>query len=232
MEQLKVTFTQNQTPYNELNVPTFNYKHSWFSKRYKFPFGLKFNQTYYKYENGGLVAFRILAYTICDERKNDFDFPLYFLVQLPNKPLQWIKDFIKENTNVYNSADDYILSGGSNNVSLNWVNWHIKFYTENVHNDTSFFAETFWTIKEGAVVKSHGQYCNRFVATEDGFFANIANASIAIGNAEQGIYLDRMVAIKRLLQDMSITDFENEPITIKMNVLDNTHKLLKIQFVE
>lgn len=71
-----------------------------------------------------------------------------------------------------------------------------------------------------------------FVATDDGFFVNIASTSYRSYQGENGIYLDKMVATKVLLKDMQVIDFENEPITIKMNILDNTPKYTKIMFVE
>jgi hypothetical protein len=102
----------------------------------------------------------------------------------------------------------------------------------NVHNDTYFFNDEFWTIREGVITKSYGAYFNRFVVTEDGFFVNIGNDSYHSHYKEKGIFLDKMSATKVLLNNMSVVDFENDPITIKMKVLDNTPKLLKIQFVE
>ena len=66
MGNLKVTYLQDHTPFNELNVPRCHFKHNWLDKKYKFPFELKFNRTYYKYDADKLIAFRILAYTIDD----------------------------------------------------------------------------------------------------------------------------------------------------------------------
>jgi hypothetical protein len=233
MAHLPIKFTQDLTPYKELGVPCFMYKHNWLSNGYQFPFKLQFNRTYYKHDGNGLIAFRILAYSFCDERNNDYDFPMYYLVQLPNKPLQWIKNFITPQIKVYNSVDDYVLSGGGEYVNLGWHNWHYNFATYQIHNDTKFFNRDYWTIKNGAVVRSsQGAWMNMFVATEDGFFVNIANTSYRSSQGEDGIYLDKMVATRTLLKDMQVTDFENEPITIKMNVLDNTPKYTKIMFVE
>jgi hypothetical protein len=232
-----VTFTQNPNYYKDLNVPYFNYKHNWIDKFYKFPFGLKFNRTYYKHDGEKLVAFRILAYTFCDDRgkrKNDHHYPMYYLVQLPNKPLQWIVDFITQDTNVYLSVEDYVLSGGSCFVNLQWEFWITQFNVWSVHSDTFFFESDYWTIKKGAVVKSKGAWMDSFVATEDGFFVDIAKTSYHSHYNENGIYLDKMSATRELLQDMDVVDFENEPTSIKIsiNVLDNTPKYTKLQFVE
>ena len=230
MAKLKITFTQNFTPYNELNTPKMNYKHRWFSGEYLFPYGLQFNKTYYKWENGGLIAFRILAYTFNDNQVGNLKHQLKYLVQVPNKPLEWINDYINPDIKVYNSIDDYILSGGVNSVDLDWTSWWRLFYTKRFHEYTHFFADSFWTINNGAVVEANGHWCNAFVVTEDGAFANISTNSFH--GEEQGIYLDKMSATKTLLKDMSITDFESEPITIKMNILNNTPKYIKIKFVE
>ena len=155
MAHLPINFTQDLAPYKELGVPRFQYKHNWLQNGYQFPFKLQFNRTYYKHDgNGSLIAFRILAYTICDERKNDYEYPMYYLVQLPNQPLQWIKDFIKPNIKVYNSVEDYVTSGGAECVYLGWNNWHHNFDTYKIHDDTHFFNRDYWTIKNGAVVRS------------------------------------------------------------------------------
>lgn len=232
MGYLKVTYLQDHKPFNELNVPNCHYKHNWLTKKYKFPFELEFNRTYYKYDGEKLIAFRILAYTINDNTTHNDKSSLIFLVQLPNQPLQWIVDFITPYIGVYKSIDDYVLSSGANCVNLCWQNWWCRFKVRNVHDDTYFFDDEFWTIVNGSVRNSKGAYLNRFVATEDGFFVNIGKDSYNNHYGENGIFLDKMSATKVLLKDMNVVDFENEPITIKMNVLDNTPKLLKIQFVE
>lgn len=233
-----VIFTQNNNYYKELNVPCFKYKHNWLSKFYKFPFGLKFNKTYYKHDGEKLVAFRILAYTFCDNslyKKGEYHYPMYYLVQLPNQPLQWIVDFITPIIKVYNSVDEYVLSGGADCVNLQWESWVTQFNVWSVHNDSTFFFEyDYWTIKNGAVAKSKGAWLNNFVATEDGFFADIAKTSYHSHYDEKGIYIDKMSATKELLQDMDVVDFENEPTNIKISVkvLDNTPKYTKLKFVE
>jgi hypothetical protein len=232
MANYKVTYLQDHTPFDELNVPRCKYKHNWLNMGYQFPFGLKFNKTYYKYDGSNLTAFRILAYTICDETNSIREYPIYYLVQLPNQSVRWIKDFITNKIRVYNSIEEYVTSGGADFVDLHWLCWVARFNVRSVHDDTYFFDDDFWTIKTGAVVPSKGAYFNRFVATEDGFFANIGKDSYHNHYGEEGIFLDKKTATQNLLDDMDVVDFENEPITIKMNVLDNTPKLLKLKFVE
>lgn len=229
-----VIFTQNHNHFNELEVPCFKFKHNWISKYYKFPFGLKFNKTYYKHDGEKLVAFRILAYTICDVKPNIHTYPMYYLVQQPNQPLRWMVDFITQDTKVYNSVDEYVLSSGTDCVNLQWECWASQFNVWSVHDDSYFFEYDYWTIKKGSVVKSKGAYMDRFVATEDGFFVNISKKSYHSHYGEEGIYLDKMLATRYLLQDMEVVDFENEPqnIKININVLNNTPKYTKIKFVE
>ena len=230
-----VIFTQNHNHFDELEVPHFVYKHNWIIKFYKFPFGLKFNKVYYKRDGKKLVAFRILAYTICDVKPSPRVYPMYYLVQLPNQPLQWMVDFITKDTKVYNSVDEFVLSNGADCVNLQWESWASQFKVckEGVGN-CYFFDYDFWTIKNGAVVKSKGACMDRFVATEDGFFVNISKKSYFGHYVEEGIYLDKMAATMDLLQVTEVVDFENEQTNIKIsiNVLDNTPKYTKIKFVE
>lgn len=232
MGYLKVTYSQDHKPFNELGVPRCHHKNHWLSREYKFPFDLEFNKTYYKYDGEKLIAFRILAYTINDNTSYNCKTSLIFLVQLPNKPLQWLEDFITPDIAVYQSVDEYVMSGGANCISLGWQCWHYRFYVRNVHDNTYFFNDEFWTINQGRVMNSQGAYFDRFVVTADGFFVNIGNDSYYSHYGEKGIFLDKMSATKVLLNNMNVVDFENEPITIKMKVLDNTPKLLKIKFVQ
>ena len=232
MGYLKVTYSQDHKPFDELGVPRCHYKHNWLTKNYKFPFDLEFNRTYYKHDGEKLIAFRILAYTIDDNTSHNDKPSLIFLVQLPNQPLQWLVDFITPHIAIYKSVDEYVMSAGANCVNLCWQCWYCRFNVRNVHDDTYFFNDEFWTIRQGVITKSKGAYFNRFVITEDGFFVNIGNDSYHNYYGERGIFLDKMSATKVLLNNMSVVDFENDPITIKMKVLDNTPKLLKIQFVE
>ena len=67
---------------------------------FQMPSNLKFNKTYYKYENGKLVAFRILAYAVVGHVSSTF-MKLSFLVQLPNQQPKWIERFLTNDTKVF-----------------------------------------------------------------------------------------------------------------------------------
>lgn len=232
MRGLGIKFTQNDEVFKKLNVPQFTHCQRWFSKEILFPFNLGFEKTYYKHNGNGLTAFRILALTIDD--KDCIKYKLSYLVQLPNQEPQWISNFIEKNTNVYASKEDYIFSSGSKTIDLGWGNIIQSYHVENWnnYNDRFFFKEKCYTIKNGAVCISEGQYCNRLLVTKNGWLVGISKRSLNAIEGEKGIYLNKSDAMKVLLDDMDIIDFEEQPINIDITILPNTPKYIKIRFVE
>ena len=233
---MKVPFTQQHNVFNELDVPKFKYCQDNFNSLICFPTNLEFNRTYYIYDNGKLKAFRILAYTINDEKDNRTN--LNFLVQMPNQEIQWLYNFLNQNTKVYDSVEEYVLSGGSNSINLNWkplneiFNMHKVGLTSSGAFHGYFFNETFYTIKDGAVCESKGHYCNGLIVTQSGCIVRISQRNLNAYKGEKGVYQYKSDAMKVLLDDMEIVDFETEPIVVNVNILPNTPKYVKLQFVE
>lgn len=229
---LNISFTQSQEVFNKVNTPEFSSCHSWFKLDIYFPFNLEFEKTYYKHNGNGLTAFRVLAYTIDDTDTNSYK--LSFLVQLPNQSPQWISKFISRNTNVYASKEDYILSGGSQCVNLGWGNLlssnNVSYWQG--YEDRVFFKVKPYTIKNGAVCESKGHYCNRLLVTKNGWLVGISKRNLNKYQGEEGVYLNKADAMKVLLDDMDIIDFEEQPINIDITILPNTPKYTKIKFVE
>lgn len=230
---MKVQITQTPIQFINLNVPNFKYKHNGFSSKIEFPMMINFNKTYYKYINGKLIAFRILAYTLNDTCS---DGGLYFLVQFPNQKPQWINEFITHSSKIYASIDDYILSGGTNYIQHKWIK---MIQCLNMVNKITnccehyFFNQDFYTIKNGAVcVSKKGAYCTYLLVTENGCLAYINKDSCQNHWGEQNIYLNKSDAMKVLLDDMEIEDFAEEPISFNVNILPNEPKYTKIKFVE
>ena len=231
---MKVQITQDISQFINLNVPAFKYQHNEFSSKKEFPMMIKFNKTYYKYIDEKLTAFRILAYTINDKYNNSND--LYYLVQFPNQAPQWINNFITYESKIYASADDYILSGGTNYIQHNWVPMFQCLNLVNKIKNYSnwyFFNQDFYTIKNGAVcVSLKGAYCAYLLVTENGCLAYIPKDSCQNHWGEQNIYLNKSDAMKVLLNGMEIVDFAEEPISFNINILPNEPKYTKLKFVE
>ena len=228
---VNVTFTQSNEIFSKFDVPRFKYCHQWFGNNNRFPMGLEFEKTYYKRTENGLMAFRILAYTLCDVNT---PYTITYLVQLPNEQPRWIIGFIAPNTKIYASTEDYILSGGTQSVDLRWINiyqasigcsWHN-------YNDRYFFKETFYTIKDGAVCESTGHYCCNLFVSKNGWLVQIAKRNLESYHGEQGVYMSKADAMKVLLKNMTITDFAEEPISVDITILPNTPKYTKVMIVE
>ena len=228
---VNVTFTQSNEIFSKFDVPRFKYCHQWFNSNNRFPMGLEFEKTYYKRTENGLMAFRILAYTLCDVNT---PYTITYLVQLPNEQPRWIIGFIAPNTKIYASAEDYILSGGTQSVNLKWQNiyqmglgcgWR-------TYMDRFFFKGTFYTIKNGAVCECTGHYCNNLLVSKNGWLVQISKRNLENYNGEQGVYMSKADAMKALLKDMTITDFAEEPISVDITILPNTPKYTKVMIVE
>jgi hypothetical protein len=227
---VNVIFTQSNEIFNKFDVPRFKYCHQWFCDN-RFPMGLEFEKTYYKRTENGLIAFRVLAYTLYDI---SHPYTLTYLVQLPNEQPRWINDFIAPNTKIYASAEDYILSGGTQSVDLRWIN----IYQASIgcswrnYNDRYFFKGTFYTIKNGVVCESTGHYCNNLFVSKNGWLVQIAKRNLEAYHGEQGVYMSKADAMKVLLKDMTITDFAEDPISIDITIRSNTPKYTKVMIVE
>ena len=229
---VNVIFTQSTEIFNKFKVPNFKYCHQWLNHDNLFPMGLEFEKTYYKRNENGLSAFRILAYTLND---STHPYTLSYLVQLPNELPRWINDFINPKTNIYASVEDYITSGGMQSVNLRWCNimqagiakvWH-------GYNDRFFFKnDTFYTIKNGAVCESDGHYCAQLLVSKNGWLVRIPKRNLNDYQGEKDVYLNKADAMKVLLKDMPISDFVEDPISIDITILPNTPKYTKVMIVE
>ena len=229
---VNITFTQSSEVFDKFNVPYTKYCHKWFGLNIDFPFKLEFEKTYYKHNGNGLIAFRILAYTL-----NDSDcsyYKLSYLVQLPNQAPKWEDNFISRKTNVYSSVEDYVMSGGSQFVDLGWASIMAtqQVATWQGYSDRFFFKGTFYTIKNGAVCESKGHYCNRLFVSKNGWLIGIAKHNLNKYEGENGVYLHKADAMRVLLDNMIVEDFAEEPITIDITILPNTPKTTKIKFVD
>lgn len=229
---INITFTQSNEIFNKFNVPYNRYCHQWFDNGLKFPFNMEFEKTYYKHNGNGLIAFRILAYTIDDSDCSNYK--ISYLVQLPNQAPKWESDFITMKTNVYSSVEEYVMSGGSQFVNLGWADitatqqvsiWH-------GYEKRYFFKGTFYTIKNGAVCESGGHYCNRLFVTKNGWLVGIAKRNLYDTSGENGVYLHKADAMRVLLDNMEIVDFAEQPISIDITILPNTPKTTKLKFVD
>ena len=100
------------------------------------------------------------------------------------------------------------------------------------YEDRVFFKVKPYTIKNGAVCESKGHYCNRLLVTKNGWLVGISKRNLKNYQGEEGVYLNKADAMKVLLDDMDIIDFEEQPINIDITILPNTPKYTKIKFVE
>ena len=231
---IKCAFTQDLTAFKKIDVPMFEYKISWFSENYKIPEHIYFNRVYYKYDNNlkGLVAFRILAYSVYEKHdKNDRS--LIFLVQLPNKSPQWIRDFITPETMVYDSVESYVSSSGTNTTDLGWRDLWRCVLMKPVHRDTFFFTEKFYSIKNGAVVESDGAYVRTMVFVEEGCLVCISKNNLNGYKGEGNIYFTQADASRDLLDGLIVTDFADPAtIDITIEVLPTAPKVMQIRIIE
>lgn len=231
---IKCAFTQDLTAFKKIDVPMFEYAVWWFSENYKIPEHIYFNTVYYKYDSNlkGLVAFRILAYSVYQKRdKNSCS--LIFLVELPNQSPQWIKDFITPETMVYDSVESYVSSSGTNTTELGWRDMWRCLLMKRVHHDTFFFNKKFYSIKNGAVIESDGAYVRTMVFVEDGCLVCISRKNLNDNKGEGNIYFTQADASRDLLDGLIVTDFADPAtIDITIEVLPTAPKVMQIKIIE
>ena len=229
---MNTNLVQSLSVFDSINTPSCFYDSIGMS--FQMPSNLKFNKTYYKYENGKLVAFRILAYAVVGHVSSTF-IGLSFLVQLPNQQPKWVERFLTNDTKVFDSKEMFIAyqSNSKYCVNLDWVG------CSNIYPQLAYAAviglrgKVFnWSDSQSCVVRTYSPLFERFMVCEEGTFIYVPKARQCFNNTIEKYYLSAQDCVKDRLNGMKIVEFEEEPYSIKINVLPNTQKVHTLRFVE
>lgn len=229
---MNTNLTQSLSVFTSVNAPTCRY--DYLKSSFQMPSNLKFNKTYYKYENGRLIAFRVLAYAVVGHVSYDF-IGLSFLVQLPNQQPKWIEKFLTTTTKVFDSKEMFMTYQNNSNCCAN-LGWT---YCSHIYPNLNYAAviglrgKVFnWSDSQSCVVQTYSPIFERFMVCEEGTFIYIPRERQCCNNTIERYYLSSQECIKDRLNGMEIVEFEDEPYTIKINVLPNTPKVHTLRFIE
>lgn len=227
---MKTTFTQTTDFFESINAPQLR-NVNYINNSQLFPKYLLFNQTYYKYKNGKLVAFRILAYAFMCKDYNASIYGLTYLVQLPNEEPKWIYNFIDHRTNLFNKPSDFIEHQKGTfdcTMDLHWDRANCVFpdlaYAAVISPRGNVWK---WSSEYNCPKNDFHPTFNYFVVCEKGLFIGINE-----GDAFGKYYLSSEECVKATLDGMEIVDFAEPPIKITINVLSNTPKIHTLRFIE
>lgn len=225
---MKTTITQTLSHFGNFSIPkcSFNYILS----SVKFPSEIEFNQTYYKYENDKLIAFRVLAYAAINSISSENGVALSYLVQFPNRQPKWMVKFLTQSSKIFDSKEDFLAYqvSGRGNVNLGWECCYTIF------SDLAYAAVIglkgkvwMWDDTTCRPVNRYDVMFDRFLVCEDGTFINVPKT---LNNTKY--YLSAQECIKDSLDGMEIVEFAEEPYEIKINILPSKEQIHTLRFME
>lgn len=230
LEDFNYSLTYSVKPFEQLHTPKYD---RLFLGSLEFPLHIKFNQTYYKKQNDKLQAFRLVAMSI----ENDFNTNyITYLIQTPNKPLQWVREFITTQSVIFSNKEDmfeYIKGNVYVNVNYNKnSNWKMaRWFISNkmvkeqgydvLTDDGGINNDWYWhpTLQKPNKSRTYIQY---LLITKD-------NVQIGLRPCN-GYFTSKESCIKHHLNDFEIDDFETDPFNIEIEVLPNTPKKYVLKF--
>jgi hypothetical protein len=183
---------------------------------------LEFGKTYYKLENDNLIAFRIFGMLYCAKRG------FYYLVQLPNKELSWICQFINKHSCIFkNQHDMYDYLNGNYECDIN--NYHLRNERHIVIDDTNGYE----IYQNHIILWKQDQSSMRPTKV----IANIAkliilpNDVICQVTLDNDTFFSQLDCVKNILNRMTITSFDDGTL-FNINIPNNKQKITKLKVYE
>jgi hypothetical protein len=228
--EMKFNLTTDETSFDDLGCPTFN---AYACSNIKIA-NINFNQTYYKFKDNELIAFRILAITIT--KHNGWFYPCY-LVQFPNGKTNWVIKFIEETTKVFTSVKHYMdyVSNICGSLNLQFISIakmfdrYINYPTKKGYHDTLRLFYTYkWSDSLHKAIKDD-TFIKYLLITETSL--NICTNHYNPNNHTYG-YGSEEECVKRHLNGMRIVDF-NDTLKVEIKIQPtNEPKVHILKFIE
>lgn len=227
---MNIQLTRNADIFDKYNVPTCDL--TFIRDSVLFPSRLRFGTTYYKYSNGKLVAFRILAYAVYSHLTTYEKIGLSFLVQLPNSDPQWIEDFITENTTIFDSKESFLAHQvyGNADTKLDWEIGRFIFPKLARAAVIGFYGRC-WSWNNDTN-KPHNDFYPRFkhlFITDEGMSVYIPKKTCGQFN---DVFVNHEDCVKDRLDGMEIVEFADEPLEINIKIYPNAPKVHTLRFIE
>lgn len=221
---MRTFITKDSKNFVELGVPRFEYAVT--SVTLEIPTNLEFGKVYYRYNDGVLQAFKILAFAVeyTINRKG-----ITYLVQFPNGEVKWVYDFISACSKIYDSKEVFISSAGSNYLRICWVS--IPNALKKYFND--MFINDIWENIGGVVKNTFNYTINYMLFTKEGCSVCVsARSKYNSSNKNIKIFLSKEDCIKDAYNGMMIEDFGKTTIKIDIKVEVSKPITSKISIVE
>jgi hypothetical protein len=174
---------------------------------------IEFNKTYYKLVNNKLIAFRILAMAKIEDKWS-------YLVQIPNKPLEWVKDFLTICSIIFENKEDFLVYLQTNEKTFNLEESNLMYDLHNVYKYLN------WT----------KTYLLGWEYKNDKFEPHCLPIDcLLIINNQVYVYTNTPYAINRedcfksIIESVTIEDFAEDVIEIQ--VLPNTGKTYTMKVI-
>lgn len=221
---MRTFITKDPKNFVELGVPTFEYAVT--SVTLEIPTNLEFGKVYYRYNDGVLQAFKILAFAVeyTIKRKG-----ITYLVQFPNGEVKWIYNFISACSDIYDSKEEFVSSAGSKHLRLFWHS--IPYILKKHSND--MLVNDIWESVGGVVKNTFNYTINYMLFTKEGCSVCVsARSKYNSSNKNIKIFLSKEECIKDAYNGMMIEDFGETSIKIDIKVEVSKPITSKISIVE
>lgn len=225
---MEIKITQNTEFFDNLNAPSCELRT--ISCSVTFPTRLCMGKVYYRMYDNRFTAFRILAYAVYStfvfhERKG-----ISYLVQFPGEEPRWIEDFLKENTRIFESKDDFFAHqiNGKGDVDLHWLrNIHLREISHG--NVISLEGKCYtWNKISNKPISDFQPKMTRFMVVDNTLYICV-DTDCHYGK----VYLTKEECVADTLNNLEIVEFDNEPtIEIKINISMERKVVHTLRFME
>lgn len=178
----------------------------------KIPSGFEFNKVYYKVNGKSLQGFKIRLCVL--NRKGDGNYPLYYLVEYPNGELKWVKDFLDNNTLLFEEPNDFFdyLNGYSELAIRIKILSLYSFSRRFGASDYIRFTRTwFWSNKDEKPMKKYSNI--RFMLLNEQGLIPILRATSMLNE-----YTSQEECMKGKLNGFTIEEFPQSEFSFNINI--------------
>lgn len=175
------------------------------------PSGFEFNKVYYKVNGKTLQGFKIRMCIL--NRKGNCNYPLYYLVEYPNGSLEWKKDFLDNNTLLFEEPNDFFeYLNGYEEIAIRIRNLHLYSFSRLCASDYIRFTRTwFWSNKDEKPMKKSSNI--RFILLNEQGLIPILRASSTLNE-----YSTQEECMKEKMNGFTIEEFPQSEFSFNINI--------------
>lgn len=181
----------------------------WYSQ--KIPIGFEFNKIYYKVNGDKLQGFKIRMCIL--NRKCDYDYPIYYLIEYPNGCLEWKKNFLDDSSLLFESPNDFFEHlNGNTELAIKIKLVPLTHFSNNSLTDYIKFTKTwFWSSKEEKPTKKSSNI--RYILFNENGIIPILRASSTLNE-----YATQEECMQSKLNGFVIEEFPQSKCSFNINI--------------